>query len=139
MDVENLQEENGTKSENDTTEPNSEDKEEETVTVSTTESNSVEASNSPENPSVEDVVTSSDNNKNEDEPQAKKLKVGEEALKKIEAEILLKEKEKQDAEILFVPERGGNGVRAENHMNSRSMDRAKFRKMLHLSSLLGDD
>ena len=54
MDVENLQEENGTKSENDTTEPNSEDKEEETVTVSITESNSVEASNSPENPPVED-------------------------------------------------------------------------------------
>ena len=93
--------ENGTKSENDSTEPNSEDKEEKTVTVSITESNSVEASNSPENPSVEDVVTSSDNNKNEDEPQAKKLKVAEEALKKIEAEILLKEKEKQDAEILF--------------------------------------
>ena len=92
--------ENGTKSENDTTEPNSEDKEEKTVTVSITESNSVEASNSPENPSVEDVVTSSDNNKNEDEPQAKKLKV----------------------------ERGGNGLRAENRMNNRSMDRAKFRR-----------
>jgi len=60
--------------------------------------NSVDASNSPENPPVEDVVASSDNNKSEDEPPAKKSKVAEEALKKIEAAKLLKEKEKQEAE-----------------------------------------
>ena len=47
-----------------------------------------EVSKSPENPPVED----------EDEPPAKKSKVAEEALKKIEAAKLLKEKEKQEAE-----------------------------------------
>jgi len=57
--------------------------------------NSVEASKSPENPPVEDVPN---NDKNEDEPPAKKSKVAEEALKKIEAAKLLKEKEKQEAE-----------------------------------------
>jgi len=56
---------------------------------------SVEASKSPENPPVEDVPN---NDKNEDEPPAKKSKVAEEALKKIEAAKLLKEKEKQEAE-----------------------------------------
>ena len=47
-----------------------------------------EVSKSPENPPVED----------EEEPPAKKSKVAEEALKKIEAAKLLKEKEKQEAE-----------------------------------------
>ena len=47
-----------------------------------------EVSKSPENPPVED----------EEEPPAKKSKVAEEALKKIEAAKLLREKEKQEAE-----------------------------------------
>ena len=47
-----------------------------------------EVSKSPENPPVED----------EEEPPAKKSKVAEEALKKIEAAKLLKEKEKKEAE-----------------------------------------
>ena len=81
-----------TKSENDATEPDSEDKEEAIVT------DSVEDSKSPENQQVENVVTSSNNDKSKDEPPVKKSKVAEKALTKIEAEKLLKEKEKQDAE-----------------------------------------
>jgi len=65
--------------------------------------NSVEASKSPENPPVEDVP--SNDSKNEDEPPAKKSKVAEEALKKIEAAKLLKEKEKQEAETKAKNER----------------------------------
>ena len=64
---------------------------------------SVEASKSPENPPVEDVPSS--DSKNEDEPPAKKSKVAEEALKKIEAAKLLKEKEKQEAETKAKNER----------------------------------
>ena len=60
-----------------------------------TESSS-EVSKSPENPPVEDVPNI--DNKSEDEPPAKKSKVAEEALRKIEAAKLLKEKEKQEAE-----------------------------------------
>jgi len=65
--------------------------------------NSVEASKSPENPPVEDVPNN--DSKNEDEPPAKKSKVAEEALKKIEAAKLLKEKEKQEAETKAKNER----------------------------------
>jgi len=65
------------------------------VPLADTES-TTEVSKSPENPPVEDVP--SNDNKSEDEPPAKKSKVAEEALRKIEAAKLLKEKEKQEAE-----------------------------------------
>eukprot|EP00092_Neocalanus_flemingeri_P037907 GFUD01041262.1.p1 GENE.GFUD01041262.1~~GFUD01041262.1.p1 ORF type:complete len:747 (+),score=270.92 GFUD01041262.1:56-2296(+) len=69
---------------------------------------SVSDAKSPENPPVEDKIDNSepdhenqeptDPENTEDEPPAKKSKIAEEALKKIEAEKQRKEKEKQDAE-----------------------------------------
>ena len=86
-----------------------------------------EASKSPENPPVEDVIASSDtgngtvlaDDKDDtaDEPPAKKSKVAEEALKKIEAAKLLKEKEKQEAE--------------DKAKNDRKKELAKFWKTVH--------
>ena len=86
-----------------------------------------EALKFPENPPVEDVIASSetgnetvladDKDDTADEPPAKKSKVAEEALKKIEAAKLLKEKEKQEAE--------------DKAKNDRKKELAKFWKTVN--------